>query len=256
MRLGLSWLSRAAEIALIVPGEMSWPWRTRSENSRITVSPVATSSSEPSSVTTLPRRNTSQSRWSSSVFMTWSPAPASSAATSFGSSSCVRTLGGELLSHDCADPLSVGAALDFGHHERHHPAHLLGRGRAGFRDRVPHDGAQLFVGELLRHVGRDDLGLELLVLGELGAASVAVCLGGLQAALSLPLEDLDLVGVAVLGRLLQLRGDQAQRVHAPAIARLHRLRHVMLDLLEYGHGSSVGAPRQLVDSEGSRHHRL
>ena len=45
--------------------------------------------SSPSSVSTLPRRKTSQSRWPSSVFMIASPGPASSAATSLVSSSCV-----------------------------------------------------------------------------------------------------------------------------------------------------------------------
>ena len=90
MRLGLSWRSSAPPIASIVPGATSWPWRTRSESSRTTVSPIATSSLEPSRVSTLPRRKTSQSRWSSSVRMIASPGPASSVATSLVSSICSR----------------------------------------------------------------------------------------------------------------------------------------------------------------------
>jgi hypothetical protein len=91
MRLGLSWRSSAPAIASIVPGAISCPWRTRSVISRTTVRAVSTASSSPSSVSTFPRRKTSQSRCSSSVFMTASPGPASSVATSFGSSSWMRT---------------------------------------------------------------------------------------------------------------------------------------------------------------------
>src|ERR671930_2758578 len=101
--------------------------------------------------------------------MIWSFAPASSAATSFESSSCVLTRRlSQLLTHQRAHPLAVGATLDLGHHDRHDLAHLAGRGSAGLRDRVAHDRRELLLGELLRQVRLDELGLALLSLGQLG----------------------------------------------------------------------------------------
>ena len=87
--LGDSCRSSAPVIASIVPGAISWPSRIRSDSSFTTVSAVATSLSPPSSVSTFPRRKRSQSRCPSSVFMITSPGPASSVATSLGSSSVV-----------------------------------------------------------------------------------------------------------------------------------------------------------------------
>ena len=77
--------------ASIVPGAISWPWAISSESSRTTAAAASTASGSPSSVSTLPRRNTSQSRWPSSVRSTASLLPASSAATAFSSSICLRT---------------------------------------------------------------------------------------------------------------------------------------------------------------------
>src|ERR687891_3021870 len=292
MRLGLSWRSSAPAIASMVPGAISWPWRTRSDSSRTTVRATPTSSSSPSSVSTLPRRYTSQSRCSSSVFMTRSPGPASSAATSLGSSSWIRTsglsdeiahalasdwawltspvgesmpehrrsrgapsgaarrrqtwarsegrpLGGQLLPHQGADPLAVGAALHLGHDQPHHLAHLARRAGARLGDGVADDGIELLVRELRRQVRGDDLGLALLGGRGIGAAAVAVGLGGLEAALVLTLEHLDLVAAIVLGRLLELGHDQTKRVHALALAGLHGVPRVPLHLLQQRHPPQV-----------------
>ena len=67
--------------ASTVPGAISWPWRTSSASSRTTAAPASTAAWSPSSVSTLPRRNTSQSRCPSSVRRMLSSVPASSAAT-------------------------------------------------------------------------------------------------------------------------------------------------------------------------------
>ena len=58
----------------------------------MTVAPAWTASASPSRVTMLPRRKTSQSRCSSSVRSAASRDPASSAATSLDTSSCLRAI--------------------------------------------------------------------------------------------------------------------------------------------------------------------
>ena len=158
--------------------------------------------------------------------MTRRPGPPARRRRRSESSICVRTRREHLL-HGRADALAVGAALDLRHHQRHDLAHLLRRGGAGLGDDVADDRAQLLVGELLGQVGLDHLGLALLGLGEVVAAGVAVGLGGLEPALALALEHVDLVAAVVLLGLLQLVGDQAQRAGALAVARLERGRHVI-----------------------------
>src|SRR6201986_4749493 len=114
----------------------------RSESSRTTAAPASTAPSSPSSVSTLPRRNTSASRWLSSVRSTASWLPASSAATAFSSSIVRRTIAGPLprplgpqgLSHARGGPLAVGATARRGHHRLHHLAHVLGARGAGLAD--------------------------------------------------------------------------------------------------------------------------
>ena len=109
---------------------------------------------------------------------------------------------------------------------------------------VAHDRAELLVGELLRHVGLDDLCLALLGGGEIGSPAVPVGVGRLETALALALEHLDVTGFRLLGGLLQLVRDQPERVHALALARLHGVLHVVLHLLEDRHPPrSLGAGR-------------
>src|SRR5947209_259531 len=240
MRLGLSWRSSAPVIASIVPGAIPCPWLTSSVSSRTTVSAVATPRSPPSSASTLPRRNTSQSSPASSVFMITSPGPASSLATSLVTSSCVRirccsrrrmrrraggacaagiagactrNLSGQLLLDGRAHALAVRASLHARHHERHHLAHLLRRRRAALRDRVADYRVQVLVGQLLRQVAGNQLRLALLALGEVRAGRLAVGLGRLQPSLPLPLEHRKLIAVAGLLRLLELRAHHPQRGH-------------------------------------------
>ena len=71
------------------------------------------------------------------------------------------------------------------------------------------------------------------------AAPVAVRLGGLQAALALALEHLHLIGAVVLFGLLEGVRDHAQRVHALALARLHRGPYVILHLIQQRHRLQV-----------------
>src|SRR5512139_2391813 len=106
----------------------------------MTVSPAATASSEPSSVTTFPRRNTSLSRCPSSVLRIASSEPARPAATSFFSSMRLRAKG---LAHLPRHALAVGPPGDLGHDDRHDLAHLLGLGGARLRNRLGDDRVQL-----------------------------------------------------------------------------------------------------------------
>ena len=76
--------------------------------------------------------------------------------------------------------------------------------------------------ELRRQVPCDQLGLGLLLLGELGAAAVAELRGGLQPALALAAQHRELVVAALLGGLLQLGQHQPQRADALLLAGLHR----------------------------------
>ncbi len=182
-------------MASIVPGATSWPWRTRSVSSRTTVSPIATSSSPPSRVSTLPRRKTSQSRCSSSVRMIASPGPASSAATSLESSICLRATRPSASpspprSRACRrrgpSPCGMTSAITL-------PI-SFGELAPDSATASPTIACSSVVGDLLGQVGADQLGLALLGAGEVVAARVAVRGGGLEPALALALEHLDLVG--------------------------------------------------------------
>ena len=83
----------------------------------------------PSSVSTLPRRNTSQSRWPSSAFSTASSEPASSAATAGSSVICSSSgsRAGQPASRSLTSSLTRARrrARRLRHHRRHHLAHLL-----------------------------------------------------------------------------------------------------------------------------------
>src|SRR3954451_9770475 len=94
----ISRTSSASSIAFstvsTVPAPISWPLSTRSTSSSTTARAADTFSSSPSSVSRLPRRLIWQPRRERSASSTPSPIPASSAATSFGTSrtSCTRPL--------------------------------------------------------------------------------------------------------------------------------------------------------------------
>src|SRR6185436_9725403 len=122
----------------------------------------ATSASSPSSVMTLPRRNTSQSTWPSSARRTESPVPASSRAVASDSSICLRT---QRLPDVRGHALAVRAPRDLAHRDLHHRAHVARRRGAGGRDRRGDDCAQLLVGELRGEVLLDHARLLLLALG-------------------------------------------------------------------------------------------
>src|SRR5437588_1191463 len=210
MRVGDSWASSARVTASIVPGAISCPCSISSASSPITTPAVSTASCSPSSVRTLPRRNTSQSRCPSSARRTASPLPASSLATTLGSSSWLRTRRPERLPHARRHSLAVGAAAGTGHHCLHHLPHLLGIAHAGLLDRLRHERSQLGVVELGRQIALDQLCLGLLLVGELRAAAVAELLRGLQPPLALTPEYGHLVGAAFFCRLLKLGQDQTQ----------------------------------------------
>src|SRR3954469_1505055 len=197
---GDSCWSSARVTASIVPGAISCPSAIRSDSSRTTVSPAATASASPSSVTTFPRRKTSESRCSSSALRIASCEPARPAATSLASSICLRAKGFPDL---CGHSLAVGAAADLRHHQRHDLAHLLRHDRAGLGHRLGDDRVQLVVGDLGREIAGDQLGLALLLVGQVGAPALAVLLGGVEAALAFAAQHGDLVLLALLGRELQ-----------------------------------------------------
>src|SRR5271163_4939636 len=132
----------------------------RSDSSWTTRSPAFTLASSPSSVTRFPRRYTWQESCCSSARSTVSSLPATSAATSLGSSmrtltraaSCPRAQG---LAYDGRHPVTVGPAVDGAHDLAHHATHvLLGLGTA-VGDRLGDDRAKVSVGELGRQVAAD-----------------------------------------------------------------------------------------------------
>ena len=108
----------------------------------------------------------------------------------------------------------------------HHLAHVLRLAGAGLGDRCSDHRIELGVVELGGEVALDQLGLGLLLLGELGAAAVAELRRGLQPALALAPEHRQLVVAAVLGRLLELGQHQPQRADALLLAGLHRAGHI------------------------------
>src|SRR5207302_6501343 len=161
-----------------------------SSASSLTTTPaVSTASGGPSRVSTLPRRNTSQSRWPSNARSTASPLPASSLATTLSSSSCLRTRRLERLAHLRRDPLAVRSAVHPRHHRLHDEPHVPGAGGARFGDRLADQRVELGVPELGGQVALDQLGLGLFLLGQLCPAGLAVLLGRFQPALALPAQD-------------------------------------------------------------------
>src|SRR5216684_2253386 len=265
MRAGDSCWSSALVTASIVPGAMSWPSAIRSDSSPTTALAASTASSPPSSVTMFPRRYRSQSRCASSARRTASLEPASSAATALSSSSCARIsgssgecapswtrfedaarwsseavqVGGDLPEGPLAqrlldlrgDALAVGAAADLRHQRAHDLAHVGRRGGARLRDRFGDERIELVVAQLGGKVAGDQLGLSLLLDGQLLAAALAELLGRIEAALALAAQHRELVGVTLLGRLLELGEDEAQRADPILLPRLHGRRDVGPDLL-------------------------
>src|SRR4051794_19640792 len=224
---------------------MSWPCSTRSASSRTTISAARTSSGSPSSVTTLPRRKTSQATWPSSARRTLSPLPASSVAASLDSSIWLRT---ERLPHQSRHHLAVGVALRLGHRHLHDGAHVLRRRGGGLGDRGGDDRAQCVRVELLGQVALDQPRLRLLGGGELLTAGVAEGGGRLQAALALPAQHGELVAVAFLGGLLQLVEHEPQRADTVLLPRLHRAGEVLLHRVGQTHlPSSIRTGRTSLD---------
>src|SRR5215204_1190324 len=187
----------------IVAGPMSCPRSTIAESSRTTVAAWWTASASPSRVTTFPRRKSCASRCSSRVLRIESWAPASCAATSFETSSCLRA---KCLLHLVGDLLAVGAPAGRRHHLLDHPAHVPRRGSAR-----------------LRHRGCDER-------VELGAARLAVGQLGLAPALALAPQHRLLIARALLRVLLELGEHEAQRRDAVPIPRLHGGGHIGPDL--------------------------
>ena len=245
-----------------MPAPTSCPLSTRSTSSSTTARASATFASSPSSVSRLPRRLTAQPSRSRSAVRTPSPMPASSAATSFGTSrtSCtslsvgagsgrggsraLRPTGAEsqreLLADDLAHRGAVGAPGDLRHDVRHHAAEVGHARRTHLCDRVVHDLLDLVLGERLRHELLEDLALSLLRLRLLLAAAGPERLGRLEPALPLAPEHLELLVLGqgalelLLGRLEGVE-DQAQRVAALGVARLHGLLQLVRDRLDPAH---------------------
>ena len=133
-------------------------------------------------------------------------------------------------------------ALHLRHHRGHDLAHVSLRRRPGLRDRVLDDAAQLVVAHLLRQILVDDLCLTLLGAGQVLAARVAVGLGRLEPALALALQHRDLVDLLLarlLGGLLQLAREHAQRAGPLTVTGFERSAGVALDLLEDCHAHLV-----------------
>src|SRR4051812_3650135 len=249
MRAGSSCWSSALVTAAIVPGAIWWPWATRSASSRTTCSPARTASSEPSSVSTLPRRKTLHSRWPSSARSTASSDPASSSAASLASSICLRT---ELLPDQQRHALAVGASADRRHDRPHDLAHVLGRLGARGGDLLVDEPPELLVGQLGREVAADQGRLRLLLGGQLLAPAGAELLGRVEPALALAAQHRHLVVTALLRRLLELGEHQPQRPNALALAGLHGRRQVAYDLFANRHplrsriGAGPAAPARLL----------
>src|SRR5262249_5598017 len=102
---------------------------------------------------------------------------------------------GELLAYELTDGAAVGAAGDLRHHVGHHPPHVAHSRGLVLCDRVVDDLLELVLGERRRHELLEDRELALLLLGLLLPAGGAERLGGLEPALALALEHLELLVV-------------------------------------------------------------
>ena len=114
LRRRLVRVERAGDGGRSSPGRSRGPARSARPARATTVAGGVTASSSPSSVITLPRRNTSQSRCPSSALSTASSLPASSAATALSSSSCRAHSSPQRLPDLRRHALAVGAPADLG----------------------------------------------------------------------------------------------------------------------------------------------
>src|SRR5579875_1328312 len=237
MAPGSSCASRACVTASIVPGTSSCPCLIRPLSSRTTFSAALTASGSPSSVSRLPRRNTSQSMCSIRLLRILSPLPANSAAAVLSSSIWVRI---RLLyevtrqggSHRFRRPLAVNQATGLIHHHLHHRTDVPGAGGAGPGNRLGDDLVELIVAQIGWQIARDHLGLRLLLVFKIGSVGVPELRGRIQPPLVLAPQNSELVAVSFLHVLLKLGDEQAQGSGDIPLARLHRANHVRAHLFE------------------------
>src|SRR5919201_4095699 len=147
---------------------------------------------------------------------------------------------GQLLADELAHDRAVGAARHLRHDVRHHPAEVAHARRADLGDRAVHDLFQLLLVELLGHELREHGQLRLLGCGLLRPPAGAKRLGSLHTALSLALENLELLVVVewplkLLLRPAQARQEQPQRIAPLRRARPHRLLKLGLQTLDQAH---------------------
>src|SRR5581483_234763 len=146
----------------------------------------------------------------------------------------------QLLPHDLADDGAVGAACDLRHHVRHHTAEVGHARRTHLGDCVVDDLLDLVLGERRRHELLEHCELALLGCRLHLAAAGAERLGGLDPALPLALQDLELLVLGqrplqlLLGSLERVE-DEPKRVAALGVAGLHGLAQLTLDRLDPAH---------------------
>ncbi|GAA3105004.1 hypothetical protein JOF29_005421 [Kribbella aluminosa] len=138
------------------------------------------------------------------------------------------------------DDRAVGLAFDLGLEGAHDLADAAGAefGGAGAGDGFGDEGFDLVLGELFGEVLGEDVRLGLLLVGEFGAAGIAVGHDGFAALLRLGAEYVEDLGVAEFAGLLagHLRlGDRGerhpQRRLADLVARLQGGGHVVVQAL-------------------------
>src|SRR6185437_16936061 len=131
---------------------------------------------------------------------------------------------------------------------RHHLAHVLDRAGAHFGDSLLHSSLHRRLVHLGGHEGADNDDFGFLILGQLGAAALAIDGGGFLALLDhLGQQGEDFVvaqkfaaGLAARGdvTVLQRRQHQAHRGQALGVLGLHRLFHGVIELGAQGHGQT------------------
>ena len=120
------------------------------------------------------------------------------------------------------------------HHVRHDATEIADARGANLRDRVVDDLLEFVLGERRRHELLEDGQFLLFARRLLLAAAPAKGLRGLESALALALEHLQLLVIVerplelLLGRA-QAGQDQAQRVPPRLVARDHRLLELLLE---------------------------